>query len=140
MSKLKSVLVYIGSGFAGLVGTIFGFLELRSVYAGDYNLMNVPPASYFSYAFKGLYFLGIVALAVLIIIFEAKKKEMCFALFALSIALLIGALISLLHFEYYISLAFVFVTGILVAITTIGFFKTPRQESSSFDNNLPSSK
>ena len=75
MNKLKSVLVFLGAGLAILVSFIFAFLELRSLFAGDFTLMNNSAMSFFVYLFKGLYFLSIIALAIFIIIFKVKNKD-----------------------------------------------------------------
>ena len=123
MNKLKSILVYSGASLAILVSFIFAFLELRSLFAGDFTLMNSGVAAFFTFLFKGLYFLSIIALAIFIIIFRVKHKEMCLVLFASSIALFIGAFISFAHFEYFVSLLLMLVTSFLVAITALGFFK-----------------
>ena len=128
MNKLKSILVFSGAGLAILVSFVFAFLELRSLFAGDFTLMNNSAMSFFSYLFKGLFFLSIIALAVFIIIFKVKNKEMCLVLFSCSIALLVGAFISLIHFEYFVSLLFILITGILVAIVAIGFFKKKEEK------------
>ena len=123
MNKLRAILTYIGASLAIVVGLIFAFLEFRSLLTGDFTLMNIPVASLFTYLCKGLYFASIIVLSVFVIIFTAKKKDICLVLFACSIALFIGAFITLIHFEYYVSLVIILVTAILVGVTASSFFK-----------------
>ena len=122
MRVLRSILTFAGVGLAFLVSFVFGFLEMRSIFAGDFALMNNQFISFLSYLFKGLYFWGISTLAVFIFIFTIKKKDICLVLFA-------GAFITFAHFEYFVTLIFIAITAILVAITAVGFFKkSPEQK------------
>ena len=123
MKIVKSILVYIGLVIASLIAIVFGFLQIRSLFAGDYSLMNNSTISFLGYLFRGLYFLSILALSIAIVVFRIKQKKICIILFMSSLALLVGAILSFIHFEYYVSLVVIFVCLILAIITLIGFFK-----------------
>ena len=123
MRIVKSILLYLALTIASLVGLVFSFLEFRSLFAGDFTLMNSGPLGFLTYLFRGLYFLSIVTLCVFIVLFKTHHKKICIVLFLFSLGLLIGAIISLAHFEYYVSLVLILVTLILVIITSIGFFQ-----------------
>ena len=108
---------------AALVALVFAFVELRSLFAGDFLLMNSPFLGALAYFLRGLYFLLIITLCVFIVLFRLNHKKICIILFASAIALFIGAFISLVFYDYYVSLVIILITSILVAITAIGFFK-----------------
>lgn len=129
MRLVKSILVYLGVAIASLISLVFAFVELRSLFAGDFLILNNPFLGALAYLLRGLYFLLIIALCVFIILFRTHKKKICIILFGAAISLLIGALLSLIFYDYYISLVIIFITLILVAITAIGFFKKEEQSS-----------
>ena len=123
MRILKAALVYLGLAIASLVALVFAFVELRSLFAGDFLLMNSPFLGALAYFLRGLYFLLIITLCVFIVLFRLNHKKICIILFASAIALFIGAFISLVFYDYYVSLVIILITSILVAITAIGFLK-----------------
>ena len=123
MRILKAVLTYLGLSIASLVGFIFAFLEFRSLFAGDFLLMNSPFFGALAYFLRGLYYLLIITLCVFIVLFRTHNKKICIILFAAAVSLLVGALISLAFYDYFVSLVVILVTAILVVITSIGFFK-----------------
>ena len=127
MKILKIVLVYLGITIASIVGFLFTFLEWRSLFAGDYLLFNNAFVGALAYFLRGLYFFLIITLCVFIVLFRVFKKKICIILFAASISLLIGAFLSLVFYDYYVSLIIILVTSILVAITSVGFFKKEEQ-------------
>ena len=123
MKLVKSILIYVGLGLSSILATVFAFVELRSLFAGDFLLFNIPFVGAMSYLFRGLYYLFIIALCVFIVLFRTHHKKICIILFATSVALFIGAGISFIFYDYYISLVVVLITLIPLVITSIGFFK-----------------
>ena len=134
MRLVKSILVYLGLAIASLVALVFAFVELRSLFAGDFLLFNNPFLGALAYLLRGLYFLLIITLCVFIVLFRVHKKKICIILFAAAISLLIGAFLSLIFYDYYVSLVIIFITLILMAITSIGFFKKEEQTSCPLNN------
>ena len=122
MRILERVLVYLGLALASIVALLFTFVEWRSLFACDFLLFNNPFLGALSYFLRGLYFLLIITLCVFIVLFRTHHKKICIILFAGAISLLIGAFLTLLFYDYYVSLVIIFVTSILVAITSVGFF------------------
>ena len=131
MKVLERILVYIGLVLASIVGTLFLFVEWRSLFAGDFLLFNSPFLGALAYFLRGLYFLLIITLSVFIVLFRTHHKKICIILFASAVSLLVGALLSLLFYDYYVSLVIILVTTILVAITAVGFFKKEEGQSCS---------
>jgi len=131
MRILKALPVYLCLVLATLVGLSFAFVEFRSLFAGDFLLFNNPLLGAFAYLLRGLYFLLIITLCVFIVLFKTHHKKICIILFAGAVSLLIGALLSLLFYDYYISLVIIFVTVLLVVITSIGYFKKEPVENTA---------
>ena len=123
MKIVKALLFYLGTIFVSIVSLVFTFIEIRSLFAGDFTLMNSVAVGFISSFSRVTYFLFIIALAISLIVFRIKKKKMCFLLFAVSTVLLICAFITFAFYDYFITLAIIFINSILVAITSLDFFK-----------------
>ena len=127
MKALKNILLYIVLGIMGFLAIPFMFVEFRNFFSFDFMLTNSPFASGLAYFLRGLYFLLMLVQAVFTILFIANKKKICIILFATQASLFIGALLSLLFYEYYISLIIIFVTLIQFVIISFGFFKKEKE-------------
>lgn len=130
MKILKKVLLYFYFGLVGVVSLPFIFVELRNFFSFEFLNMNNPFLNGLAYFSRSLYFLLMLALAVFTILFIASKRQFCIILFATAVALFIGALLSLLLFEYYVSLILIVITLIQLVIISIGFFKKEEEKES----------
>ena len=130
MKTLKNVLIYIVMGLMGFLALPFIFVEFRNFFSFDFLYTNSPFASGLGYSLRGIYFLLILVQSVFTILFIINKKKICIILFATQASLFIGALLSLLFFEYYISLIIIFVTLIQFIIISFGFFKKEEEKES----------
>lgn len=124
---LRKILYFVGTGFASLIALIFAFVEIRCLFAGDFTLMNNPASSFFGYLFRGLFYLGIIALAVTLIIFKIKNKDINEILFFASIGLFVGSFVTFAFYDYYVTLIVIFITLILGFITSINIFYFQRK-------------
>ena len=111
----------------GFLAVPFIFVEFRNFFSFDFMFTNSPFASGLAYFLRGLYLLLILSLSVFTILFIANKKKICIILFATSASLFMGALLSLLFYEYYISLIIIFITLIQLIIISFGFFKKEKE-------------
>ena len=127
MKTLKKVLLCIVIGLMGFLAIPFIFVEFRNFFSFDFIYTHSPFASGLAYFLRGLYFLLILVQAVMVILFLAHKKKFCIILFATQVSLFIGALLSLLFYEYYVSLILIFITAVMLTIISIGFFKKEQQ-------------
>lgn len=123
MKTLKNILIYIVMGLMGFIAIPFIFVEFRNFFSFDFIYMNNPFASGLAYFLRGIYFLLIFVQSLFAILFMANKKKFCIILMATQASLVIGALLSLLFCEYYISLINIFVTLVQLIIIAFGFFK-----------------
>lgn len=127
MSNLKKVLLCLVFGVMGLIAVPFLFIELRAFFSFDFVYINNPFASGLAYLLRGLYFLLIITLSVFTILFIINKKKFCIILFASAVSLFIGALLSLIFYEYYVSLVLIFITSVELIIISFGFFKKEKE-------------
>ena len=124
---LRKILYFVGTGFAALIALVFAFVEIRCLFAGDFTLMNNPASSFFGYMFRGIFYLGILALAIVLIVFKIRGKEINELLFLASIGLFIGSFITFIFYDYYVTLIVIFITLILGFITSINIFYFQRK-------------
>ena len=127
MKTLKNILLYVVLGLMGFIAIPFIFVEYRNFFSFDFIYMNNPFASGLAYFLRGLYFLLILFQSVFTILFIANKKKICIILFATQASLFLGALLSLLFYEYYISLIIIFITLIQLIIISFGFFRKEKE-------------
>ena len=127
MKTLKNILLYIVFGLTGILALPFMFVEFRAFFSFDFLYTHNPFVSGLAYLLRGIYFLLIFVQALFTILFIANNKKICIILFATQVSLFIGALLSLLFYEYYISLILIFITLVMLVIISIGFFKKEKQ-------------
>ena len=61
-----------------LFSLVFAFIELRSLVAGDYSLMNNVTISFVTYLFRGLYFVILASFSIFLLGIYLKDKEVAF--------------------------------------------------------------
>jgi len=127
MKILKNILMYLAFGLSAILTLPFIFVEFRHFFSFEFLNMNSPFVNGLAYLLRGLYFLLILSLAILSIIFIIKDKKFCIILFSVSLSLFIGALLSLIFYEYYVSLILIFMTLLPLVIISIGFFKKDKK-------------
>ena len=122
-SLVSKVLSFIGLGFTILFSLIFAFIELRSLFAGDFVLFNNPAVGFFSYLFRGLFFLGLISLAVVLIIFINKNHEHYLCLLIISGSLFFSSCLGILFYAWFIALIVMVISLIPVVICLINWLK-----------------
>ena len=130
MKSLKNILLCICLGLMGFLAIPFIFVEFRAFFSFEFIYTNNPFVSGLAYFLRGLYFLLILTLSVFTILFIANKKKICIILFATGASLFVGALLSLLFYDWYISLILIFITVIQLTIISFGFFKKEEEKES----------
>ena len=123
MKTFLRILKYIAVSIFSLIGLLLFFLNIRSIFAGDFLLMNSGASSFFSYLFRALYFASMLFLSFAVIAFDIKKKKICIVLLSTNVALIIGALISLFYYHLIVALLVIFVNLLMLAVTLPGYLK-----------------
>ena len=129
MKIVKIVLFSLGMVVTSLVALAFAFVEIRSLFAGDFTLMASAFIGFFASFSRITYYLFILALAITLTVFKIRKQRACFILFVVSIVLLICSFITFAFYDYFVTLVIIFANVILVVITSLDFFKKETQKS-----------
>ena len=116
MRQAGKILSYIGLGLVVLIGLVFAFIELRSLFAGDFSLFNNPASAFFRYLFRGLYYLAIVGMAIVTIVTLIRKKETNVYLTVVSASLLISSGFTVIFYQFYFAIGVMVVCLILFGV------------------------
>lgn len=119
------ILSFIGLGIAILFSVIFAFIELRTLFAGDWSLFNSSVLGFFSYFFRSVFFLGVLAVSVCLVMYIALKEEKERYLFILIVSggLFVSAFMGLLFYTWFIALIIIIVSAIPVVVSLLHFLK-----------------
>lgn len=129
MKTFRTILLYIGASFVALIALLLAFLEIRSIFAGDFTLMNNRAASFFAYLFRDLFYLGLLAEAIILMIFKGKRIKIDLSLFIVSVGLFGGGILTFIYYHFIVALAVTVVALIPVIITAIEHFAIKEKDT-----------
>ena len=116
--KFQRGFSYVILVLAGLLATVFAFIEIRSVVAGDFTLIQNPSNSVVGYVCRALFYVAMLANVIWLFINKINKKRTTLNLLILSGLLVLSSVT--LFFFYMFAIAFaVLVVNVLVATITI---------------------
>lgn len=101
-----------------ILSIVLAFIELRSLFAGDYSLFNNPATGFVGYLFRGLYFVIILVFSIFLLIIYLTNKEMKFIYYFIGMLLLIGSLFTVFFYSTYIYFLVILIT-LLMNITFV---------------------
>ena len=116
--KFQRGFSYVILVLAGLLATIFAFIEIRSVVAGDFSLMQNPSNSVVSYVCRALFYAAMLANVIWLFINKINKKRTTLNLLILS-GLLVLSSVTLFFFYMFAIALVVLVVNALVATIAI---------------------
>ena len=127
---ISKILSFIGLGISILFSLVFAFIELRTLFAGDWSLFNSPVLGFFTYFCRSVFFLGVLAVSVCLIMYIVLKEERERYLFTLIVSggLFIASFMSLLFYVWFIGLLIVFISLIPLVISLLRFLKKKETE------------
>lgn len=115
VKKVFRIIAYVLLGLLALLSLVFTFIEIRSLCAGDYQLMNNPSLSFVGYLFRGLFYFSLMSYSLYLIFFFIMKKEPSFPHYMIAITMLISSIITV--FFYVSSIYFI---PIVIALLLCG--------------------
>ena len=101
-----------------LFSLVFAFIELRSLVAGDYSLMNNAAISFVTYLFRGLFFVILASFSLFLLGIYLKNKEVTFIYYFIGGCLLIGSIFSIAFYSTYVYFAVILI-GLFPAATFV---------------------
>ena len=123
MGKFLRIFALIISLLILVVGVAFAFIEIRSIIAGDFNLMNNTVSALFRYIFRGLFYVIFVLVTLKYIFANIRKKNVPLFSILLPISLLAGSLISIAFYDLFISLIIAGLSALLTVFYLFRIFK-----------------
>ena len=123
MNKLKSIAFYGGISLITLLAIVFAFVEIRPLFAGDFMLMNNPSLSFATYLFRGHFYLGLVALAAILLVYRNNRIKVNLIVLVFALSMFVGSCFSFFFYDFYIALVPVALATILSVIAGHSFFK-----------------
>lgn len=104
MKIFKAILLYISVSLNFIVSLVFAFVEIRPIFAGDFNLMQNPGASFTEYFFRFLFFALMFTNALYVLIKYLKKRSMDLPSLIFNATLVAGTALMFTFFEWYVVL------------------------------------
>ena len=117
--KFQRGFSYVILVLAGLLATIFAFIEIRSVVAGDFSLMQNPSNSVVSYVCRALFYAAMLANVIWLFINKINKKRTTLNLLILSGLLVLSSVTLFFFYMFAIALAVLMVNALVTTITIV---------------------
>ena len=105
-----------------LLSLVFAFVELRSLFAGDFALFNSSALGFFQYLFRGLFFLFISGYCIYLFIYFLNNKILGFGHYVIAGALLVSSLFTIFFYVLNVYLACIALAAIPVIIVALRKF------------------
>ena len=106
-----------------LIALIFAFIELRSLFACDFLLMNNQATAFISSLTRSLFFLILMGFAVCVFILYHLKIELSSLHYVMAVSLALGSLFSV---AFYTSYIYLIVISFSIIPLIIVLFRKPR--------------
>ena len=116
MKKFGYILSWIGTVFFGILTNIFLFVELRTLFAGDWKLAENPTLGFFSYFFRSLFFLLMLFNAVMVIIRLINHQKITLNGLIFNASLIGGSIFTLIFYEWYFVIVIVLANIVTLAV------------------------
>ena len=117
--KFQRGFSYVILVLAGLLATVFAFIEIRSVIAGDFTLMQNPSNSVVSYVCRALFYVAMLANVIWLFINKVNKKRTTLNLLILSGLLVLSSVTLFFFYMFAIALALLVVNALVATIAIV---------------------
>ena len=117
--KFQRGFSYVILVLAGLLATIFAFIEIRSVAAGDFSLMQNPSNSVVSYVCRTIFYVAMLANVIWLFINKINKKRTTLNLLILSGLLVLSSVTLFFFYMFAIALAVLVVNALVATIAIV---------------------
>lgn len=137
-SLVGKIISFICLGITILVSLVFAFIELRTLFAGDYSLFENPTLGLLAYLFRSIFFIGLITLSITIIIFILKKKEDYFGLLFISDGFIVGSIFGVMFYSGLVFALVLFISLLPSMVSGLYFVFSLRKRNIQ-NNRAPSS-
>ena len=116
MKLVGRIVSYFFLVVVALLSLVFAFVELRSLFAGDFTLFNSSALGFFQYLFRGLFFVSISGYCIYLFIYFLKNKILGFGHYVVAGALLVSSIFTIFFYVLYVNFACIALAAIPVII------------------------
>lgn len=124
MKLVGRIISYFFLIVVALLSLVFAFVELRSLFAGDFALFNSSALGFFQYLFRGLFFLFVSGYCIYLFIYFLNNKILGFGHYVIAGALLVSSLFTIFFYVLNVYLACIALAAIPVIIVALRKFVT----------------
>ena len=122
VKRILRIVSYVLLGLLALLAIVFAFIELRSLFAGDYQLMNNPKIAFTGYLFRGLFYLSMLIFILCLVMLFVMKKEPSFPHYTVGIVMLLSSIVTIFFYVNNIFFIPIFMVLLLDAIIILRRF------------------
>ena len=105
MKLVGRIISYFFLIVVALLSLVFAFVELRSLFAGDFLLFNSPALGFCQYLFRGLFFVSISGYCIYLFIYFLRNKILGFGHYVVTGALLVSSIFTVFFYVLYVYFA-----------------------------------
>ena len=117
--KFQRGFSYVILVLAGLLATVFAFIEIRSAVAGDFTLMQNPTNSVVGYVCRALFYVAMLANVIWLFINKVNKKRTTLNLLILSGLLVLSSVTLFFFYMFAIALVALVVNALVATIAIV---------------------
>ena len=122
MKLVGRIISYFFLIVVALLSLVFAFVELRSLFAGDFLLFNSPALGFCQYLFRGLFFVSISGYCIYLFIYFLRNKILGFGHYVVAGALLVCSIFTVFFYVLYVYFACIALAVIPVIIVSLRKF------------------
>ena len=122
MKLVGRIVAYFFLVVVALVSLVFAFVELRSLFAGDFILFNSPALGLCQYLFRGLFFVSLSGYCIYLFIYFLRNKILGFGHYVVAGALFASSIFTIFFYVLYVYFACILLAAIPVLIVALRKF------------------
>ncbi len=124
MKLVGRIVSYIFLVIVALLSLVFAFVELRSLFAGDFTLFNSMALGFCQYLFRGLFFVSLSGYCIYLLVYFLRNKILGFGHYVIAGALLVCSIFTIFFYVLYVYFACIALAVIPVIIVALRKFVT----------------
>ena len=124
MKLVGSIVSYLFLIVVALLSLVFAFVELRSLFAGDFTLFNSPALGFCQYLFRGFFFVSLSSYCIYLFVYFLRNKILGFGHYVVAGALFASSIFTIFFYVLYVFFACIALAVIPVIIVALRKFVT----------------
>ncbi len=124
MKLVGRIVSYFFLVVVALLSIVFAFVELRSLFAGDFALFNSVALGFCQYLFRGLFFVSLSGYCIYLLVYFLRNKILGFGHYVIAGALLVCSIFTIFFYVLYVYFACIALAVIPVIIVALRKFVT----------------